>query len=104
MAIETMTHCETSSITSSGWIDDRRYKRILTAQYGPKVGHRVGSGAPEECKLVAVHDGCGESATWNLCVEDSTGQVVAYLEWPKKWPPTMTRDELHAAGFECVPA
>lgn len=60
--------------------------------------------SPEDCKLVAVHDGCGESATWTLCVEDSDGEVVAYLKWPKAWPQSMTCEKLLAAGFECITA
>ena len=55
---------------------------------------------PEGCKLVAVHDGRGDSATWTLCVEDAEGDVVADLAWPKVWPDKMSAEQLHAVGFE----
>lgn len=56
---------------------------------------------PEGCKLVAIHDGAGRSATWLLCVEDPEGETVAYIRWPRSWPSWVKADFLMEKGFEC---
>jgi hypothetical protein len=55
----------------------------------------------EGCRLVAVHDGCGESATWTLMVENQDGDVVAILDWPEVFGDWQTEGDLIKKGFEC---
>lgn len=58
---------------------------------------------PEDCNLVAVHDGRGESATWLLTVEKD-GEMVAILAWPKDWPSRVNGAFLRKRGFTTVVA
>lgn len=55
----------------------------------------------EGCKLVAVLDGGGESATWSLEVENEDGEIVAMIEWPEVFGDWQTEGELIKKGFEC---
>lgn len=55
----------------------------------------------EGCKLVAVLDGCGESAAWTLEVENQDGEIVAMIEWPEVFGDWQTEGELIKKGFEC---
>lgn len=54
---------------------------------------------PEDCILMAVHDGCGESATCNLEVQNQEGDTVAMLKWPEVFGDWQTEEELKRKGF-----
>ncbi len=54
-------------------------------------------------RLVAVHDGAGESATWGLYVEYD-GEGIAELPWPQDWPERVHTVFLQDAGFKTVTA
>lgn len=51
---------------------------------------------PEGCTLVAHDTGEG----WALCVENTKGDVVAYLAWPWSWLKAITPEQLAEKGFE----
>ena len=72
----------------------------------PQAGCDSGSNStgglcPEGCKLVAVLDGCGESAEWGLYVQDKDGNDIGILAWPDCFGERADENDLIASGFEC---
>ena len=51
---------------------------------------------------VAVLDGVGQSATWELRMEDDEGNVLCDLPWPKDYPKRASVEFLREHGFIVV--
>ena len=69
------------------------YQRMALALSRPT---NVSDNPPENCKLVAVHDGDG----WAFEVVDAQEEVVALLGWPQRFGSSMTATDLKREGFE----
>ena len=73
-----------------------KFREGLIRLLAPSRPTNVSDNPPENCKLVAVHDGDG----WAFEVVDAQEEVVALLGWPQRFGSSMTATDLKREGFE----